>query len=422
MTGINYFPITQFTHVHAAQENLNALGGGSQDNGMSITTDGGVSWFYRQGGDGSTLSIDPNDNSRMWSIVGVYNGDLTFRRHRSTDGGVTWTDVNAGIDPADQWYTELHNDQVNPVWLYSNAGSKVYQSQDYGDAWTTLGTFTKEVRSLRVGRYSNPSAAIWAVLDTNIDGNRVHVFDGSAWNVVESGLPSGVKVRAVIPHPTEPNTAYALINGIGNPGQKVYRTFDRGTTWTNVSGNLPDVPLGGIVGHPTNPNLLYLGTEMGCFQGEFDGATWSWSHWDAGLPTAAISSDMSWTDLLDESGDFWILLGTYGRSMYRREVQDLEPAGIADDVEASRLELAQNAPNPVRSGETTRIRFSTPKSGTVELGVYDVSGREVTSLLDGFVDAGAHEYDLSSAGLAPGVYFYRLRAGSWVESRKLTIE
>jgi hypothetical protein len=225
----------------------------------------------------------------------------------------------------------------------------------------------------------------------------------------------------VLPHPREPNTAFALINGIGTPGQKVYRTVDRGVTWTNVTGNLPDVPLGGIVAHPTDPTRLYLGTEMGCFQGAFDGSTWTWSKWNAGLPDAAIVADMSWTDLIDESGEFWITLGTYGRSIYRREIQDLEPTAAPEFAETARIALSQNVPNPVRRGERTRVSFSTPKSGTVRLGVYDVAGREVATLVDGWVDSGDHQYDLESAGLAPGVYFYRLSAGGFAESRKLTI-
>jgi len=420
-TALNRLPITQYTHLHAAQEDLSVLGGGSQDNGISITTDGGSSWYYRQGGDGSTLSIDPNDTARMWLVNGVWNGPLTFRRARSTDRGINWTYLDTGIDPSDQWYTELHNDQVDPVWLYTNAGSKVYLSQDYGDVWTSIGTFPANVRSLRVSRYAAPSASVWAVADLTTAGNRVFVYDGSTWSSVETGLPADVTIRCVIPHPREAETAFALINGTGTPGQKLYRTQDRGLTWINVTGDLPDVPLGGVVAHPTNSNLLYLGTEMGCFQGKFNGSAWKWSRWNAGLPEAAIAADMAWTDLLGETGEFWITLGTYGRSIYRREVQDVEPAAVSE-FSKPRIALSQNAPNPVRRGETTRIRFSTPKSGTVHLGVYDVSGREVAKLVDGWVDSGDHQYEVESTGFAPGIYFCRLSAGGYSDSRKMTIQ
>jgi photosystem II stability/assembly factor-like uncharacterized protein len=420
-TDLNTLPITQYMHVHAAQGNLQILGGGSQDNGISVTTDGGTTWVHRQGGDGSSLSIDATDHDRMWSVVGTYSGALTFRRHRSTDAGVTWTDRNVGIAPDDTWFPELDNDQVAPVRLYTSAGTQVYQSTDYADNWTPVGNFSQVIRSLRVGRFSVPSAAVWAVLDDSTSGDRIHVYDGANWTPCDAGLPTGAVIRSVIPHPVEPNTALALINGIGTPGQKIFRTTDRGATWANVTGDLPDVPLGGIVAHPLDPNVLYLGTEMGCFRGVFAGS-WFWRTWNTGMPSAPIVSDLSWVDLLDSTGEFWIVAGTYGRSIYRREALDLEE-GTAAPVVASApgMSLAPSAPNPVAATGVTRLSFSLPKAGTVKLQIFDVTGREVATLVDGMVPQGRHEVSFRPNGIAPGVYFCRLRAGSHVLSRKLTI-
>jgi hypothetical protein len=81
--------------------------------------------------------------------------------------------------------------------------------------------------------------------------------------------------------------------------------------------------------------------------------------------------------------------------------------------------MAQNYPNPFNP--TTTIKYELPKSSMVRLSVYDILGREVSVLVNETVDAGVHEVRFEAAGLASGVYFYRLTAGSFVQTRKLLL-
>ncbi len=99
-----------------------------------------------------------------------------------------------------------------------------------------------------------------------------------------------------------------------------------------------------------------------------------------------------------------------------------DPAGIDDTGSAGKISMAQNAPNPFTG--TTRISFSLPSGQDVALSVYDVRGREVVRLLDGKVDAGRHSVTWdgrADAGYqaAPGVYWYRMRAGDKVLTRRM---
>lgn len=78
--------------------------------------------------------------------------------------------------------------------------------------------------------------------------------------------------------------------------------------------------------------------------------------------------------------------------------------------------LEQNYPNPFNP--VTNIRFSIPKAGVVKLAVYDITGREVESLVSGRLNAGIYNADLDASALSSGVYFYRLvvrQAGSSTE-------
>jgi len=99
-------------------------------------------------------------------------------------------------------------------------------------------------------------------------------------------------------------------------------------------------------------------------------------------------------------------------------------AGVNDTSSGGKISMAQNAPNPFTG--TTRISFSLPVGQGVELSVYDVRGREVVRLLDGKVDAGPHSvtWDGKAAAgysAAPGVYWYRMRTGDKVLTRRMVL-
>ncbi len=81
--------------------------------------------------------------------------------------------------------------------------------------------------------------------------------------------------------------------------------------------------------------------------------------------------------------------------------------------------LMQNYPNPFNP--STMIEFSTPTAGNASLKVYDLLGREVAVLLDGFVDAGSYSVRFDASALGSGVYFYRLTVHGSSISRKMQI-
>ena len=87
--------------------------------------------------------------------------------------------------------------------------------------------------------------------------------------------------------------------------------------------------------------------------------------------------------------------------------------------------LGQNYPNPFNP--TTRIKFGIPKSESgsqkseVKLIIYNILGKEVATLVNENLSAGEHEVIWNAANLPGGVYFCRLVAGNYVESRKMIL-
>jgi photosystem II stability/assembly factor-like uncharacterized protein len=416
----NTYPITQYVNFAVGVNNQNVIFGGSQDNGFSGTTDGGGTWFYTCGGDGGGVTIDPSDASRIWGTLGVYNPPWSFRRHRSTDTGQTWDNtINNGIDPSGQWYPVIRNDQAPPVYLYTNSGTWVYKSTDAGNNWTKLnGTaFPTDLSNVNISRFFLGDQVIYASLFSAGNWGSLRVYTGGAWSERSFGLPSNLAVRGVAVHPTSLDKAYALMTGL-NAGQKVYKTTNRGLTWTNISGNLPNVPMGDLVPHPTDDNTLYLGTEFGCYRTTNGGATWE--RWNTGMPEATIVTEMTSIDRRNIDGTFYVLTATYGRGIWKREINGMDPAGVADNggSDSGRGSASiRSAPNPF--GASTSITFTLPKGGIAALKVYDVTGREVMTLANGPAAAGEHTVSLDGARLPAGSYWLRLRTGGETVTRKV---
>ncbi len=96
------------------------------------------------------------------------------------------------------------------------------------------------------------------------------------------------------------------------------------------------------------------------------------------------------------------------------------PLGVADDaVIPSAYVLEQNYPNPFNP--STAICFILPVSGMTTLTVYDLLGREVATLMNERKDPGTHTVPFNALMLTSGVYFYQLRSGAFVETKKMML-
>ncbi|RPI16144.1 MAG: T9SS C-terminal target domain-containing protein [Ignavibacteriae bacterium] len=84
-----------------------------------------------------------------------------------------------------------------------------------------------------------------------------------------------------------------------------------------------------------------------------------------------------------------------------------------------RFVLEQNYPNPFNPN--TIIKFSIPNAGNVKLTVFDITGRIVSIIADEEMKAGSYSVDFNASNLSSGIYFYKIEAGSFVETKKMTL-
>jgi uncharacterized protein (TIGR03437 family) len=118
-------------------------------------------------------------------------------------------------------------------------------------------------------------------------------------------------LTAVAVHPTTPSTAYVTasgFSGFSDTKGHVFKTTTTGTTWTDISGNLPNTPLNDIVVDPDIPGTLYAASDVGVFISTSDGTTWS--PMGSGMPTVIVNS------IRLHRGARILRAATFGRGMY----------------------------------------------------------------------------------------------------------
>jgi len=94
-------------------------------------------------------------------------------------------------------------------------------------------------------------------------------------------------------------------------------------------------------------------------------------------------------------------------------------ASVEDESIVTTYELFQNYPNPFNPN--TKITYTIPEFGFVTLRIYDVLGNEVTTLVKEERVVGSYDVEFNAMGLSSGIYFYRLQAGSFVETKKMVL-
>ncbi|MDP3150787.1 MAG: alpha-amylase family glycosyl hydrolase [Ignavibacteria bacterium] len=90
-----------------------------------------------------------------------------------------------------------------------------------------------------------------------------------------------------------------------------------------------------------------------------------------------------------------------------------------NNLTVTEFKLQQNYPNPFNP--TTTIKFQLPEQEHVSLKIFDMLGREVITLVDDIKSAGIHQVEFNAGGYASGVYFYRVKAGSFIETKKFVL-
>jgi len=121
---------------------------------------------------------------------------------------------------------------------------------------------------------------------------------------------------------------------------------------------------------------------------------------------------------MDGDGDIDVLSASTGDDKIAWYENLISSVAISNEIPTA-FNLSQNYPNPFNP--FTIIRFSVPEESSVSIVVINPLGEEVTTLINENITAGSYEVDFNAAGLPSGIYFYKIQAGSFIETRKMIL-
>ncbi len=120
----------------------------------------------------------------------------------------------------------------------------------------------------------------------------------------------------------------------------------------------------------------------------------------------------------DDIRDFSIFQN-HGDLAGNASLENVSSVRLNNNEIPSSFKLEQNYPNPFNP--STKIEYSIPEASLVQLKVYDVLGNEVETLINEEQSAGTYRADFIGNDLTSGIYFYKLQAGSFVETKKMIL-
>ena len=357
-----------------------------ENRGIFKSSDKGNSWEQTSLNNKLILTLAVNLHGHIFAGGQGYSGFW-----RSTDNGVNWTKL--GLDS-----TIIRTIAVMPNnAIFVGTYDGIFRSEDNGESWEQAGFNDGGViRSLAI----NSRNEIFAVVFSH-EPRGIYRSNDFGKNWTETGL---IDIEA---NTIAVNSKDHLFVGTAYDGG-IYYSTDNGVTWQQSGLNSSDFVINSIVFNERDE--IFAGSAFGGVHRSYDNGK-SWSQLNEGLIEPMVK-----VLILTEDG--FLFAGTYGNGVFKSSnavtfVRQNE--SIANEF----LVLDQNYPNPFNPA--TKIKYSIPKRSYIILKVYDILGNEITTLLNEEKPAGTYEVTWNVVNLPSGIYFYRLQAGSFVETKKMIL-
>jgi hypothetical protein len=340
------------------------------------------------------------------SSLGFSSGSEIFR---TTDVGSNWYPV-FGAAFLDEFYSVFFIDS-NTGWIAGKNAQMskglIYKTTDGGNDWLLLRNDTlKTYASVFFADADNGWVSGWA-------GNILYSSNGGTnWSTQVSGTNSNL------------NSIFFIDNFIG------WTAGSSGTILKTINGGTPVELLSFTATANVNAVILNWSTATETNNSGFeilrfvqnDNDEWNKIGFVPGHGTTTETQHYSFTDNDVKPGKYQYKLKQidYDGTFEYSQIVEVEIPFVNE------FALSQNYPNPFNP--STKIKYEIPaslnpsKGGTlVQLVLYDILGREVTVLVNEEKQAGEYEVEFNGANLPSGIYFYRLKAGEFTQTKKMIL-
>ncbi len=416
--GVNGgYATTQFYNgFSCAWNDSNLAIGGLQDN-STVVYEGTAAWRRVIGADGCWTAIDQQNHNIMYGETQWLGIRKSLLRGRENG----WVPVTNGISFSStdevSFAAPYILSSVDPQVLYAGT-NRVFKSTDGASSWlaTNGGRVLDGNPLLSLAMSATNTDTVYAGTSPITTG--AHVFrtinGGLTWEDITGDLPDRYPMDITV-DPTNSRNVYVVFSGFGT--SHLFKSNDAGLSWIDIGADLPDVPSSAITVDPLFPEQIYFGNDLGVYV-SLDGGG-SWQEWREGLPSAVLVMDLTISP-----SNRKLRVATHGNGVWERALLDDSDVSVHEppqNVVSFRLE--QNYPNPfsLQRSEATTIAYELKVASEVQLAVYNVMGQEVARLQEGMISAGRHTIRFGGKKLAAGTYFYRLRVGESILTRKMLV-
>jgi photosystem II stability/assembly factor-like uncharacterized protein len=329
----------------------------------------------------------------------------------SSDNGNTWSFQNGGLDSNDcyRYMAPSVVDSEN-VRLFVAGESDIYKSDDFGENWSLSFEGNPSFHYFYQLKVSPASPNIVAAGNGN--GHILISFNrGQTWGEptpFPDPSPQGFDDLQFHPHDS---LTFYVANDVG-----LFKTTDGGQSWVNIIGNIPHdesiVAVSAPLINPYNPADMFVASSFyGVYQTHDGGLNWE--------PFSEGFDPIFWGGRLQfaphDTTRIYLNMPYHSVWSIHRTL---------DNIENDKPVLPEKAilsiyPNPFNS--STTISFILPKEEHIDLSLYDITGRKLTTIAEGTYPAGSHSLSLNMKDYASGIYYLRLDTEGAHITRKMVM-
>ena len=294
---------------------------GFQDNGTYTYM--GTEWWTTGGGDGMECAIDYSNAAYTYHTI--YYGDVYRKYNNSGEMQIAGEGV-FGINESGAWVTPFILHETNPEAMFVGL-KNVWRSKNIRDnvlTWTKITDFGTGNNCVVVEQSPANTDILYAARYDSRFFRSDNCNDASpVWIELTSSTPGSGAPTDIEAHPADPEVVYMTIdNG-------VYKSTDRGFSWTDISGTLPNIHISTIAYYDNSMEGLYVGTDAGVYYK--DASMTDWILFSEGLPVSIRVTELDIYYDNDSIAMDAIRASTYGRGLWG---SDMYHTGPTADFEA----------------------------------------------------------------------------------------